>query len=128
MRTLPRYASFALITVAMLLRLVIPAGYMPTTDATGAIRISVCTGTGAQTAYVDRDGKVHKEAPDGKHQDPQPCGFGALSVGLATTLVATLVLPSVVANLAIIAAHAAPSVGKGLAAPPPPSTGPPSLI
>ncbi|WP_295531895.1 DUF2946 family protein [Novosphingobium sp. Chol11] len=128
LRSLPRHISLALIAFALLLRMLVPAGYMPTTSSDGMIRISVCTGMGAQTAFIGRDGKVHKDDPASSHHDPQPCGFGALGLGLDALPKLNLLLPALAAAIAIIAAHPAPAIGRGLAAPPPPSTGPPSLI
>jgi len=126
-RSLPRHIPLALIAFAMLLRVIVPAGWMPTTGADGAIRISICTGMGAETAYIDRDGKLHKEAPDGTHHDPQPCGFGALGLGLNDARAPTLALTFGAAAVVALTALQTVSIGRGLAAPPPPSTGPPSL-
>jgi len=127
-RSLPQHIPLALIAFAMLLRVIVPAGWMPTTDADGAIRISICTGMGPETAYIDRDGKLHKEAPSGTHHDPQPCGFGVLALGLIDPPLPTLLLPFVAATTVELATSQTVSIGHGLAAPPPPSTGPPSLI
>jgi len=127
-RSLLRHVPLAAIAFALLLRVLIPAGWMPATDANGAIRISICTGMGAETAYIDRDGKLHKEAPGGTHHDPQPCGFGALAQGLTGAPAPALLLPLVAATaIELVTSHTV-SIGQGLAAPPPPSTGPPSLI
>jgi len=126
-RSLPKHIPLALIGFALLLRIIVPAGWMPTTGADGAIRISICTGMGAETAYIDRDGKVHKEAPSGTHHDPQPCGFGALGLGLNSAPGPTLILPFIAAAAVELAILQTAAIGHGLAAPPPPSTGPPSL-
>ena len=126
-RALPRHIPLVLIACAMLLRVLIPAGWMPTTGADGMARISICTGMGAETAWIDHDGKIHKDAPTGSHHDPQPCGFGVLGLGLDETPALILPLPAIAAAAALIARQSL-SVGHGLAAPPPPSTGPPSLI
>ncbi len=112
----------------MLVRLLIPAGWMPTTGTDGMARISICTGMGAQTAFIDRDGKLHKEAPTSGHQDPQPCGFGGLGLGIGETPALALLLPVIAASVITLVTRPTMSIGHGLAAPPPPSTGPPSLI
>ena len=127
-RAFPRYVPLALIACAMLLRVIIPAGWMPTTGVDGMVRISVCTGMGAETAWIDHDGKIHKDAPAGSHHDPQPCGFGVLGLGLDETPALLLPLPAFAAAAVALVARQTLSVGHGLAAPPPPSTGPPSLI
>lgn len=127
-RALPRHLPFALLALALLVRVIVPAGWMPSASADGLFRITICNGMGAQTAYVDRDGKLHKEVPGGSHHDPQPCGFGALAQALDAPAVAVLAWPPAVVGIVAHAAHDAVTIGHGLAAPPPPSTGPPSLI
>jgi hypothetical protein len=126
--TLPRHIMHALIACIMLLRILIPAGWMPTTGADGMVRISVCTGMGAETAWIDHDGKIHKDAPTGGHHDPQPCGFGVLGLGLDEAPALSLTLPAIATQVVVLVARQTLSIGHGLVAPPPPSTGPPSLI
>ena len=127
LRTIDRRVALALIACAVLVRVLIPAGWMPTTGADGTIRIAICTGMGAQTAWIDRDGKLHREAPSNGHHDPQPCGFGALTLGLDQTPALAIPMPFAAVGVVEMAARQTVSVGHGLAAPPPPSTGPPSL-
>jgi hypothetical protein len=127
LRRLDHRVALALIACAMLLRVLIPAGWMPTTGADGMIRISVCTGMGAETAWIDRDGKIHKEAPSSGHHDLQPCGFGVLGLELNETPALILPRPAFTADVVALVARQALPIGHGLAAPPPPSTGPPSL-
>ena len=118
----------ALVALTLAIRVLVPSGFMPTTGADGMVRISVCTGMGAETAWIDHDGKIHKDAPTGSHHDLQPCGFGVLGHGLDTTPAIGIALPVVAADILALAALQTISIGHGLAAPPPPSTGPPSLI
>ncbi|MBY0582823.1 MAG: DUF2946 family protein [Sphingomonas sp.] len=120
--------AVAMIACAMLLRALIPAGWMPAADARGAIHLAMCSGMGPQTASMDHTGKVHKDMPSGGHRDTQPCGFAVLGHGLDDLPILTLPMPLLrTASIAPGAKHAV-SVGRGLAAPPPPSTGPPYLI
>jgi hypothetical protein len=126
-RRLDRRVALALIACAMLLRVLIPPGWMPSTGSDGLVRISICTGMGAQTAWLDRDGKIHKDAPAGKHHDPQPCGFGILVLGLDTPPMVAALRPGIAVDSVARLASQTVSIGHGLAAPPPPSTGPPSL-
>ena len=127
-RVFSRQIPLALIACALLLRVLIPAGWMPTTGADGMVRISLCTGMGAQTAWIDRDNKIHKEAPTGSQHDPQPCGFSVFGHGLDRTPAVGLTLPAVAVAVIALVAHQSIFIGHGLTAPPPPSTGPPSLI
>lgn len=123
-----RQAALALIACAMLLRALIPAGWMPTTDTTGMMRIAICSGMGPQTVWMDRTGKIHKEVPESGNHDAQPCGFAVLGHGLddAPSLEIALIRPGT--DAIVVIARQTVSVGRGLAAPPPPSTGPPRLI
>lgn len=127
LRALPRSAAFTLIACALLLRALIPAGWMPTTGADGVARISICTGMGPTSAWIDRDGKLHKEAPAKKHRDQQPCGFGALGAGLDATPSLAIVTPADPDGTFALIDRQTLSISHGLAAPPPPSTGPPHL-
>ncbi len=128
LRIFDRRVAFALIACALLVRMLIPAGWMPTAGADGAMRISICSGMGVQSAWIDRDGKVHKDAPASGQHDPQPCGFGVLGLGLDAAPSPTITLPLVAASVVALVARQTIAIGHGLAAPPPPSTGPPSLI
>jgi hypothetical protein len=126
-RALPRLVPFALIACALLLRLVVPAGWMPTTGADGVVRIAMCGGMEMKSVSIDRSGKSHKDAPAGGHHDPQPCAFGALGLALDEAPALDLSLPTVGIAVALLVARQTLVIGHGLAAPPPPSTGPPSL-
>ena len=101
---------------------------MPTTDADGMVRIAMCSGMGPQTAWLDKSGHIHKEAPAKGQQDPQPCGFGVLALGTDIPNAATIEPPVPVSISAKLFPNFAVAIGLGLAAPPPPSTGPPIVI
>lgn len=118
--------ALVLVALALFMRLLVPAGWMPAADR--GLMITLCTGTGAQQAWVDEQGNVHKGKP-GEGQADHPCvfnGFAAvldLPSGLdavAAPLPVTIVLPA----LAVTAV----AIGRGLAAPPPPATGPPARL
>jgi hypothetical protein len=127
-RMIDHRVAIAVLACAMMLRVLIPAGWMPTTGSDGVFRISVCTGLGAQTVWMDRKGTVHKDEPASGQHDLQACGFGVLGLGLT---VAPPIAPPIRALHMVdvtIAARQVLLIAHGLAAPPPPSTGPPSLI
>ncbi len=123
-----RQAALALIACAVLLRALIPAGWMPMADTNGMMRIAMCSGMGPQSVWMDRTGKIHKDAPDSGHHDAQPCGFAVLGHGLDDLPGFILLLPRLGTDPVMMIARQTVSVGRGLAAPPPPSTGPPRLI
>lgn len=116
------------VLVALIARALIPPGFMlEAATESRSVKVVLCAAHGAVEAYVDRvTGEITTEAPAKKAPagDP-PCAFAAL---------AKLAPPSAVA--VVFAVAPAPFVrqpsaildpGRGLSAPPPPSTGPPSL-
>ena len=112
-----------LAALALAVRVLVPAGYMPA-DGKG-LQITLCTGDGMVTAWVDEQGNLHKgeKAPDGKGD--HPCAFtGVAALAQADSPADALELPALASHVpSARITHAAP--GRGLAAPPPPQTGPP---
>ncbi len=122
-----RYFSVALIVLALAMRVIVPAGWMPSA-ASGYPTFTLCTGSGMVEAWVDQGGKIHKSLPGKGGATGEPCAFAGAGVGyVANDLPAALPVRFLTAVLLIIAGTCT-SVGQGLAAPPPPSTGPPNLI
>ncbi|RAK67657.1 DUF2946 family protein [Phenylobacterium kunshanense] len=119
-------AWLALAAIAVMLRVLVPPGFMvgkPTDETPFALVL--CTAQGMVT--------VPAEAPpsgdtDGVAADSAPCAFSA-TAQLATPPSVELI-PQTFARVAPAApdraVHLAP--GRGLAAPPPPARGPPILL
>ncbi len=123
--------AFALL--ALLVRALIPAGYMVAEAGTADGRylvVQMCDGHGADQ-IIDLDtGKVVDKSNSPGTSDSQsdtPCVFA---------MAAAVSLPPLAAE-PILLRHAMPAErisipdvrpGRGIAAPPPPATGPPSLI
>ena len=131
----------ALIAAALLLKALVPAGWMPVFD-NGNVMLRLCGGWAPAPAKdpaiqshlaMTMDHEVtaspahHDQDDEERQSSDQPCSFAAG----ALSWTAPDALPAAVLSLlrtAIVAAF--PSTlapGRGLAAPPPPSTGPPSL-
>jgi hypothetical protein len=120
--------ALPLILCAFFVRMMIPSGWMPTVDSAGYTRISLCTGMGEQAAWIDAKGELHKSDPAKKHQGNNPCVFASLGAALD---VPHLALPDLLVATSRDNSGQLPvsvAIGHGLAAPPPPSTGPPILI
>ena len=126
-RLMPRPIAMAILGAALLLRVLIPTGWMPAHAADGSIAITLCTPGGISHAWVDAEGTLHDKQPHQKSGADQPCAFAGLAmtgdvpmaaIGLPATPSADRADPVLPSNV---------SVGRGLAAPPPPSTGPPSF-
>ncbi len=114
-------ALLMLVLAAILFaRVVVPQGWMPSAKGQW---ITICSGMGIETAWIDSDGKIHKDdapkAPEGK------CAFAA-AAALHTPDMSTALAPITGALARLAATYV--QVGQGLAAPPPPATGPPALI
>lgn len=138
-QSLHRSLAAWLFAFALLVRLVVPAGYMPMAGKAG---LEICAGQNADVAAMGSmpgmgamphhaampmHGMDHGKAMPGDHD--HDCGF-ASAVGGAADL-PDLILPAMLAPVALPVAfvaqlHVRP--GLGLAAPPPPKTGPPSIL
>ena len=132
--TLHRWAAAWLVAFALAVRLLVPAGFMPMEGKAG---LEICAGQNADLALMSAmpgmasmhhgmptKGMDHGKAMPGDHD--HDCGFGA-AIGGAADL-PSLILPATLAPVALpaIFIRAVPvRPGLGLAAPPPPKTGPP---
>src|SRR3546814_10309345 len=69
-------AALGLLALALMFRVLIPVGWMPTTGS--GFAITLCTGMGAVTAWVDKDGHTNKEKP-AQESTGHPCTFSGFS-------------------------------------------------
>ena len=122
-----RNIAAALIVLALALRVIIPSGFMPSSER--GFALTMCTGMDTQTVWMDKSGKLHKEDPSkGKSVEHQPCAFAGAAMA-ADVLSADFQVAMAPVALAIpVFAKREVSVGAGLAAPPPPAIGPPSYV
>lgn len=113
--------------LALAMRVLLPAGFMPSAER--GFALTICTGTDTQTVWMDTSGTLHKEDPaKGKSVDHQPCAFAGVAIALDNPATEDHVAMAPVAPAIAVFAKRDVSVGAGLAAPPPPAIGPPSLI
>ena len=130
-RLLARDAFLALALLAIVLKVMVPAGFMPSAETRNGLPFALvlCTGDGATVVQPG-------DALDARHGDKSdkaghdvPCPFAAQGAAAPP--------PTVVATIAVdLIAYAAPPLttaqalapGRGLAAPPPPPTGPPIVL
>ena len=118
----------AFVILALAVRMVIPAGWMPS-FADSKMTITLCTSAGMVEAWVDADGKIHKESPAKKGLGDQPCAFaGWGGAAYAPIFEVASLAPPFAPQLIHKNSPAAVAIGLGLAAPPPPATAPPALI
>jgi hypothetical protein len=119
-----------LLALALLARMVVPTGWMPVFDGS-ELRLEMCGDSAPPPEAVQAMHAIY----GGKHGDPSghgakhepPCPYAALSFA-ATTSEGLFIAaaPPVHAEPATFPASMV-AVGRGLAAPPPPATGPPLL-
>lgn len=110
--------------MAMAMRALVPAGYMLSPSVHGSSIIVLCSGH----AMASMPGMDHGGKPDhsSSHRDA-PCAFSAVAH------LATPETPPSIVTAFTLAADAPPAPlyvtpGRGLAAPPPWATGPPTAI
>lgn len=96
---LPRRIASWLVLLALLVRGLIPVGFMPEVGALrhGVYAITVCSGSAQKNVIVDRDGNVvdpaGQGAPASGHPDDGPCLFAlSLQVAALVLLAVALVL------------------------------------
>lgn len=122
-----RKIAAAFIVLALVLRIVIPSGFMPSSER--GFALTICTGMDTQTVWMDKSGKLHKENPSkGKSVEHQPCAFAGTTMTADLLAADFQVAMEPVALANPVFAKREVSVGAGLAAPPPPAIGPPSYV
>mgnify|MGYP006973032079 FL=1 len=125
----------AIALLAMLVRAIIPAGYMLAEADTGSGRyltVEMCDGHATQAQVIDLDtgklvdlSKLPKSAKTDNNS--APCVFAGATVIESPVAVAEPVEFRVSHEIDFTVVRDL-RPGRGIAAPPPPSTGPPSLI
>lgn len=127
-------ASLLLAVLALIFRIAIPSGYMVGTPGagTGLPPLVICTGSGAMTVAADPAGAPaggdHQKNPGQPGGSEHPCAFAAAAIGFEPPVLTDIAAPPAVADAPPPALPATQRPGQGLAAPPPPTTGPPSVI
>jgi hypothetical protein len=123
------YLKVALIA-AFVMRALIPPGYMIETAAAEGVKIVLCSAHGAIEARLDpKTGEItYDEAPAKKAPaGDQPCAFAAIAKLAPPSSLASLPLPPTRTTHAPHSTHEL-TPGRGLVAPPPPATGPPTSV
>lgn len=123
-----RFAWLMLLIGALLARGLAPEGWMPVANASGGIEIALCNGMGPGDAMVlTPGGKLHHKAPAKGQTGDHPCAFAGMGTADAAPPLPALTTPLQRDAAAPSRARVASVPGRGLAAPPPPATGPPAL-
>ena len=125
----------AIALLAMLVRAIIPAGYMLAEADTGSGRyltVEMCDGHSTQAQVIDLDtGKLIdlSKLPKNVKSETEsaPCVFSG-ATAIESPVAATELVEFRVSHQVDFVVVRDLRPGRGIAAPPPPSTGPPSLI
>ncbi|WP_298675784.1 hypothetical protein [uncultured Sphingomonas sp.] len=124
LRTCPALAAL-IVAAALLVRVLVPAGYMPTLD-NGRIVIAVCSGYGPAMMAITIPGLDHHDAQDGD-QAKSPCAFADLAlpmIGGADPIQLAQALLFILAIALLLAETAPPRAAARLR---PPLRGPPLI-
>ena len=117
-------AFLALAFVALLVKAMVPVGYMAADPADShAFALVICTAQGQVTLPAPTD-----HAPAHKSKADAPCAFAANAAPPAPSEMAMLAKPGRTEILAETTVRIAAPPGLGLAAPPPPSHAPPFFL
>jgi len=121
----PNIAFALLLGCALLLRALVPTGWMPMAND-GTLRLVLCSG---RQIVVEHPLAGHhgagKEERTTSHAD-QPCAFAGLAlpwIGADSRVDLPVIALGAIAAAPVFLV----AIGRGLAAPPPPATGPPLL-
>jgi len=130
----PNRLCLLALLLALAMRLLVPTGFMWDTAAQGGVQLVPCSGmappSSAPAAHVMHHmamaGTAHEKGKEGGDSTNRECAFSAFggAIDLADPFVAPAAPLLVVALLPIFVLQAS-APGRGLAAPPPPSRGPP---
>ncbi len=104
-----------------------PDGWMPVASADGGLVIAVCDGHGPGQTITVPLGKAHHDAPAKGQVGDHPCAFAGIGIADAAPPLPTVIAPLRPAATAPAIRRTVAAPGHGLAAPPPPATGPPAL-
>lgn len=95
-RQIPSQILGGLLLLALMLRALIPAGFMPTQDADGKVAVVICTGTGSTTIMMDAHTVPRPASDDAPAHDDaakQSCPYALV---LAFALPASAAMPAAI--------------------------------
>lgn len=122
-----RHLAAAILAVALLMKVVVPSGFMPTV-ANGRIVVSLCADGGPVKMVMTIPGLKHQSDENGQHgKSEQPCAFAGLS---APSLAAADPVLLALALLFVLALALRPAASVASTTSPylrPPLRGPPAF-
>jgi hypothetical protein len=123
-RAWPRGAMMALAILALVVKVLVPQGYMAAEHGDGArFPLVICTAQGRVTLDTG-----DKHAPPHKSKADSPCAFAGNVVPPAPSLISVAAFDRWSPFATVVTMVGDQRPGRGLAAPPPPAVGPPVSI
>lgn len=136
-----RHIATLILACALAVRVLIPTGFMVGQTASGAPALVLCPGqndmamsmAGMPHAAVHMmpDGSMMAGHDAGQHHGDsdtdRPCAFAAVGLAVDVPIPAPLLAPAPPPAFSALQSPVPSDPGRGLAAPPPPSTGPPAF-
>ena len=126
-----RNAAALLLALALIVKLLVPSGFMPAVTADRTLTISVCTGYGPATTTITLPGKGSEGTGHGegdgvmKHD---PCAYSSLNAPVLGAADPVLLIAALLFAFALaLLPHAVPVV-RGFERPRPPLRGPPAAF
>lgn len=120
-----RGIALILATLALSLKIMIPAGFM--TSAASPFQLVLCSSQGIVAVDGDQIPLDHQDPIQASHD--KPCAFSGHGAAFAPPVLLELTSAAFEGYAAARPEpHVSVAPGRGLAAPPPPSRGPPSLL
>lgn len=108
--------------LALAVRLLVPAGFMPVSTAEGVV-VTLCSAAGSHDVRLDLGGKV----PPAEHGAAGDCIFAATAAPLLGSALALPLPIRIVLPTQLLATALGLDLPSRMAAPPPPPIGPPAL-
>lgn len=118
-----RPAAVLLLAAVLALRVAVPGGWMVERQG-GELTVALCADASGGQVFVTIP--LGDDTPDPHEGKQAPCSFTALA-GLADLPPAAALPPPPSTRVAPAHAPLEIAIGQGLAAPPPPQTGPPAI-
>jgi hypothetical protein len=136
-----RHLAALILICALAVRVLVPAGFMVGHTASGAPALVLCPGQNDAPVAMPMHHDMAHMMPDGsmmsgdhdtgkQSHDPgtdRPCAFAAVGLAVDMPIPAPLLAPAPPPAFIALLSQASGNPGCGLAAPPPPSTGPPTV-
>lgn len=124
----PRRWMALLLAMTLVSRLLVPTGFMIAPASAGVMpTIVICNGQGPMTMAMPAAGHHDDKGQHDDNAGEHPCAFASASAAVDLTAVSHPVAPATLVATQQSLDPMAPRPGLGLAAPPPPKTGPPRL-